>query len=75
MIDIKEIAYSKDGIMRVIKLPFTLSYENLDKDSKLTREQSESIMVDVLEYIRENCEIRRKRLTRRKKGNGRKKGG
>lgn len=66
MIDIKEIAYNKSGITHVLKLPFTLKYENLDKNTSLTREQAESILVDVLDYIRVNCEIRHKAIRKKK---------
>ena len=66
MIDIKEIAYNKSGITRVLKLPFTLKYENLDKNITLTREQAEGILVDVLDYIRVNCEIRHKAIRKKK---------
>ena len=66
MIDIKEIAYNKSGITRVLKLPFTLRYDNMDKNISLTREQAEGILVDVLEYIRVNCEIRHKAIRKKK---------
>ena len=66
MIDIKEIAYNKSGITRVLKLPFTLRYENMDKNISLTREQAEGILVDVLDYIRVNCEIRHKAIRKKK---------
>lgn len=66
MIEIKEIAYNKSGITRVLKLPFTLRYENMDKNISLTREQAEGILVDVLDYIRVNCEIRHKAIRKKK---------
>ena len=66
MLEIKEIAYNKSGITHVIKLPFTLKYENLDKDVKMTSELAGSIMVDVLDYIRVNCEIRHKAIRKKK---------
>jgi hypothetical protein len=50
----------------VLKLPFTLRYENMDKNISLTREQAESILVDVLDYIRVNCEIRHKAIRKKK---------
>ena len=66
MIEIKEIAYNKSGITRVLKLPFTLRYDNMDKNISLTREQAEGILVDVLDYIRVNCEIRHKAIRKKK---------
>ena len=66
MIDIKEIAYNKSGITHVLKLPFTLKYENLDKNIPLTGGQAEGILVDVLDYIRVNCEIRHKAIRKKK---------
>lgn len=66
MLEVKEIAYNKSGITHVIKLPFTLKYENLDKDVKMTSELAGSIMVDVLDYIRVNCEIRHKAIRKKK---------
>jgi len=65
MLEVKEIAYNKSGITHVIKLPFTLKYENLAKDVKMTNELAGSIMVDVLDYIRVNCEIRHKAIRKK----------
>lgn len=65
MLEVKEIAYNKSGITHVIKLPFTLKYENLDKDVNMTSELAGSIMVDVLDYIRVNCEIRHKAIRKK----------
>ena len=66
MLDVKEIAYNKDGITYVLKLPFTLTYEDMDKEATITKQQAERIMVDVLDFIRTNCEIRRKCIRQRK---------
>lgn len=66
MLEIREIAYNKAGITHVLKLPFTLKYESLDRNATLTKEQAETVLVDFLDYLRENCEIRHKAVRKRK---------
>ena len=72
MLEIREIAYIKSGITHVLKLPFTLKYENLDRNATLTKEQAETVLVDFMDYLRENCEIRHKVVRKRKPKTARK---
>lgn len=69
MLEIKEIAYNKSGITHVLKLPFTLKYEEMDKNMSITKELAEKILVDTLDYIRVNCEIRHKAIRKKKTPN------